>query len=559
MNMPHQGKRAVCYARYSSDLQHQTSIERQFQLARTYSSSNGIEIVASFKDEAVSSAKGKNLERELGRCIEFIESDGKIDFLLVESVDRLSRESPLVFIIKFGQLLLSGVRLVQVGTGTIIDPDNTMDFVNLTLQSALANEENRKKKERVSESYERRFTRGIPAPKMPYGYERVDGIVRPHPDTAPVVRTIYKMCASGTSYNQIAKDLNRQSIPHPGAVAARKGKEAFGNGWTTQAVRRILINRVYATGTQLWRRGESRGVFPKIVDESLEQQVLRRISVVQQRKTYPARMSLGKSSNLFSDLMFCGSCGTKVHIVASKSPTCRRYGCQLKIAGACDNRFTCSVDDCERAILKALEECIETGKIGEVLENIKESNKSAIVGLRSRLCSIQSDLKSRVAVRKRLNTRLGQLLGEDEVAARAVEAELHDLQVEIEKLESSDREIRSAIEDAESRVEAAFGEIATDVESIRGVIRSGGTEISLEFDAERAFEAITQGEIGHAVKAACEPLAEAAKRTRLQLKAIIAGLIQKVTMFEDGKVEIQFSDDRMESLDLTGLLSRSIS
>ena len=49
-------KRAVIYARYSTDLQKDKSIEDQIALCRAYAERNGYQIIEEYKDHAVSGA-----------------------------------------------------------------------------------------------------------------------------------------------------------------------------------------------------------------------------------------------------------------------------------------------------------------------------------------------------------------------------------------------------------------------------------------------------------------------------------------------------------------------
>jgi DNA invertase Pin-like site-specific DNA recombinase len=83
-------KKAVIYARFSTDLQNERSIEDQITLCRGYASREGINIIEVFEDRARSggSIMGRNgLLRLLDQA-----RDQSFDVVIVEALDRLSRD-----------------------------------------------------------------------------------------------------------------------------------------------------------------------------------------------------------------------------------------------------------------------------------------------------------------------------------------------------------------------------------------------------------------------------------------------------------------------------------
>jgi DNA invertase Pin-like site-specific DNA recombinase len=81
--------RAGIYARFSSDLQDNRSITDQVNLARKYAETRGFKTASVYEDAAISGASVINrpgLQRLLGDA-----GSGKLDVLVTESLDRLSR------------------------------------------------------------------------------------------------------------------------------------------------------------------------------------------------------------------------------------------------------------------------------------------------------------------------------------------------------------------------------------------------------------------------------------------------------------------------------------
>ena len=82
--------RAAIYARYSSDLQSVRSIEDQVRICAEKAETDGWSVVGVFSDRALS---GANLSRRAG-ILDLLDNArlGKFDVVIVEALDRLSRD-----------------------------------------------------------------------------------------------------------------------------------------------------------------------------------------------------------------------------------------------------------------------------------------------------------------------------------------------------------------------------------------------------------------------------------------------------------------------------------
>lgn len=81
--------RVVLYARYSSDLQRESSVEDQFRICREYAERQGWTIINSYSDKAVS---GASLRRPGIDALITEAAHGSFDIVLAEAMDRLSRD-----------------------------------------------------------------------------------------------------------------------------------------------------------------------------------------------------------------------------------------------------------------------------------------------------------------------------------------------------------------------------------------------------------------------------------------------------------------------------------
>jgi len=109
--------RYAIYARYSSDLQRQTSIEDQIRKCREFGDAQGWVPVKDciYTDEAIS---GGSTERPgLQRMLETaLSSHRRFDVILVDDTSRMSRSLPDAVEL-FNKLTFAGIRVVAVAQG----------------------------------------------------------------------------------------------------------------------------------------------------------------------------------------------------------------------------------------------------------------------------------------------------------------------------------------------------------------------------------------------------------------------------------------------------------
>ena len=82
--------RAAIYARYSSDLQSEASIEDQIRLCREYAERNSNVVFTVYTDYAISGGSLSNRPGMLGLLEDA--KQGKFDLLIAEALDRISRD-----------------------------------------------------------------------------------------------------------------------------------------------------------------------------------------------------------------------------------------------------------------------------------------------------------------------------------------------------------------------------------------------------------------------------------------------------------------------------------
>ena len=107
--------RVALYARYSTDLQSDASVEDQLRICRTRAEREGWTVVESYSDRAISGASMlrpgiQALMEDAGRR--------RFDVVLAEAMDRLSRDQEDIAVL-YKRLRFAGVSIVTIAEGEI--------------------------------------------------------------------------------------------------------------------------------------------------------------------------------------------------------------------------------------------------------------------------------------------------------------------------------------------------------------------------------------------------------------------------------------------------------
>lgn len=322
---------AYSYVRMSTDLQKKgDSLRRQLDLSQKYAAEHGLDLIddPELHDLGVSAYRGRNLETGgLGRFLTAIR-EGKIgrgSYLLVESMDRLSRQAPTKALEPFLAVINSGITLVTMKPLEVFTAETT-DFYRLLMaltEMQRSHEESAVKSHRLRSVWaskrlaagQKKLTARCPSwlrlkPDRT-GFETIE-------ERAAVVRRIFDEAASGIGTFTIVRRLNEKGVP----TFMGKG------GWQNSTVNKILSSAA-AIGTFQPNRMESGrrtpygdpipNYFPAIVRQEVFEAAQRgRL----ERKTNPNNET-GKSgsggpkgrhfANLFSKLAVCDYCSKPMH------------------------------------------------------------------------------------------------------------------------------------------------------------------------------------------------------------------------------------------------------
>jgi site-specific DNA recombinase len=360
---------AAIYARYSSDLQREASIEDQNRICRERAAREGWSVYQCYSDRSIS---GASLIRPgIQKLLQDAQA-GRFAIVVTESLDRLSRDQEDIAHI-FKRISFAGGRIVTVSEGEInelhIGLKGTMGALYL---KDLADKTRRGLRGRVEagksgggNSYGYDVVRGI----GPDG-QKLTGERRINAQQAGVVRRIFEDYAAGVSPRAIAKTLNAEGVPGPAGrtwgPSTIHGNRQRGTGILNNElyIGRLVWNRLRyvkdpETGRRVSRLNPDIGWIVKnvaalrVLDQTLWERVKTRQGALEASRGSggtPGYWDRRRPRYLFTGLMRCAVCGggivnfNKVYI-----------GCaNARNKGTCDNKATMRRDDLESAVLDGL-------------------------------------------------------------------------------------------------------------------------------------------------------------------------------------------------------------
>ena len=509
------------YCRLSNDDERDgesVSIENQKLLLQSYVRQMGWNEIDVYIDDGYT---GTNFNRPgVQRLIEDAKAK-RINLILVKDLSRFGRNY-----IEIGQytdyLFPSiGCRFVALNNGVDTESNNgstdVMCFLNLFNEFYSRDTSKKVKAVKRACAENGKFMGTYPA----YGYKR-DNEDKHHlvidEDTAPIVRRIFSMRATGMGFTGIAAQLNEEGIPSPGMLYyQRRGKadpRRVNHKWVGETVKHLIRNEVYIgnmvqgkTGTVSYK---NKKLISKPEDEwirvegthepIISQEIWDTVQGIDQKRVRKNAASDGIRS-VFTGLVYCAECGFKMRNHTEKftykdgSPG--RYSSFICGNYARSGKSACTIHTIYENVLEQI-----------VLEDIREKARFAahdpemlaqhILRLKdkeaqSHRTSCEQELK---AVKTRLDEleRLMQSLYEDKYSGTVPQSVFQTL---IRKYETERAKKAAALPELELKLKAHM-ENRQDAGRWTEIIRQY-TEIT-KLDESMLFALVDRIEVGEAQK-----------------------------------------------------------
>ena len=497
--------KAYSYIRFSTpDQLKGDSLRRQLSKTRLYANKHGLDLVDRFDDLGVSAFRGNNAE--FGALAQFnkLVQGGEIDrgsYLIVESMDRLSRQKVMDAFVQLAAIVRSGIILVTLDDEQVYS-DKSLEFEPFKLFIALgamarAHDESKRKSGLLSDSWigkrERLQSKGtILTSQVPAWLkaDRAKNEIRPIPERVELVERIFTMTRDGYGTYSIARHLNQSGIKPWGAR-----KNAV---WRESYIKKILVNRAVLGEFQAHRieiDGKFRrkriaegevipNYYPAVVSQQLYQEALQ--ATARRRRTGAGRKGKG-FANLFTGLLRCRCTEGMRYVDKGPPPKGGQYlRCSVALAGGACKAGGFRYALVESAILHA----IGNLDIGKVLGGA--SRPQRLSAKEFELSIHQHELES---VQKKISKFLNAIASLDDgsapslaLAVSKLEKEKADLSTKIETVECEIAELNSIDPESRKRV---INELLERIRSEDDPATAEKTRRALASELQRLIEKIT--------------------------------------------------------------------
>ena len=265
---------------------------------------------------------------------------GNVAVAITKDLSRLGRNSALTGLYTNFTFPQNGVRFIAINDNyDTIDPNSVNnDFAGIKnwFNEFYARDTSRK----IRAVQKAKGERGVPLTvNVPYGYVKDSENPRHwliDPEAAQVVWRIFQMCMEGRGPQQIANQLRADKVLTPTAYKKQQGRSTPNPdpenpyGWQDSSVVKILERREYTGCTvnfktftnSIWDKKrreneiEKRAIFPGTHERIIDDNVFEKVQVIRQQRH---RMTRTGRSSIFSGLVYCADCGSKMQYGSSNN------------------------------------------------------------------------------------------------------------------------------------------------------------------------------------------------------------------------------------------------
>ena len=365
-----ENKITALYCRLSQDDGREgesNSISNQKEILAQYARANGFHNTMFFVDDGIS---GTTFDRPDFQRMQRMIENGEIGVVIVKDLSRFGRNYLDVgeyLEIKYPTL---GVRFIAIqenvdtlkNTGTEMMPFNNIFNEWYAAQTS-------KKIRAVWKSKADKGERIAAA--IPYGYIKSQDDPKQwiiDEEAAKVVRYIFELTLEGLGPMKIARRLEDEQILSPTAYYLENGRKSSNDisargkcAWSTTSVRHILENRQYTGCTvnfktslvsykvhkTVYNPEEEWQIIPDTQEAIIDEDTFNRVQEL--RDSRRRNTATGRES-LFSGLLYCADCKSKLYFCAAKSikPEQEFHRCSAYK----ENRGTCSIHFIREVVLR---------------------------------------------------------------------------------------------------------------------------------------------------------------------------------------------------------------
>ena len=347
------------YARLSQEAAldgESNSIANQKKILLKYATNNGFPNLTFFIDDGIS---GVTFDRPGWNEMIRLAEAGKVKMVIVKGISRMGRDYLKVGYYTESFFAERDIRYIAINDGVDSDKGDN-DFT--PFRNLFNNFYARDTSKKIRAIMRAKGNAGeYLCSNPPYGYvkdptDKKKWIV--DEEAAEIVKRIFDLCVARKGLMQIAKVLTADKVLTVNAYyAKRDGKPMPDNlyRWSVETIRGILerpeymgctVNfKTYSKSHKLKKRLqnalENYRIFPDTQPAIVNRNVFERVQELRANKRRPAKQT--ERQGLFSDLLYCADCGSKLHFATGKNMTpeqdCYRCAMYKSNPGDCTMHF----------------------------------------------------------------------------------------------------------------------------------------------------------------------------------------------------------------------------
>ena len=311
------------------------SISNQKQILSQYAKEHGYLHPQFFIDDGVS---GTTFDRPGFKRMEQMAENGEVETIIVKDLSRFGREQ-----VEMGRLTQMVYPSLGITFIAIQEHVNTKEKTGLEMMPFynIFNEwyaEQTSKKIRAVQKIKSDNGERV-SPAIPYGYMKSPDNPKQwiiDEPAAKVVRKIFDLCLNGYGTSKISNKLAEDKILKPSEYQYKMGRLPNNPNcmhpykWDTSTIRRILANQQYTGCTVNFKTTTVSFKVKKVINRPKEEQKIIQntqeaiididtFERVQELRKQIRRPSATGKTSMFSGLLYCADCGSKLYYCAAKS------------------------------------------------------------------------------------------------------------------------------------------------------------------------------------------------------------------------------------------------
>ena len=408
--------------KYESDSE---SVINQKELLRNYVKSNNFNLVKEYVDDGFS---GTDFERPgFQRMLEDI-NNKKINCVIVKDLSRLGRDHVMTGYYIETFFPENNIRFISIlesfdsfknqasnDSSTFIIACN--DYYSKQNSIKIRNVLNEKRKSG-------KFVGSLPC----YGYMRDPedkGHLIPNPETAPIVKKIFKWRADGIGPTEIANRLNKAHVVTPSGYKKTNYSSRLidRDNWNISTVKKILINRVYTgdlvqhTQTKVSYKSKKKIAVDEkfwiIVNNThealVDKDTFEYVNNLRKRNTRNYGVKTGREKRLLEGKLFCKECSNRLTVLYRRnldywSVNCNRYS-RDSVRGRCYSHFY-PYNYLEEQVLEQINKSVS--KLIKELD-LKELNNEVVKSVHKETNNIDKTIKNLEVEKEKITKRINNL------------------------------------------------------------------------------------------------------------------------------------------------------